>query len=1028
MPNNSYKKYWKSLEQRDAGGELNSHPGNEFPGLKETLSKSPKPTAIKSIVNRRSFLKLSGFTFAATLATGCKRATVEKAIPYLVQPDEATPGRAYWYASMCAGCTAGCGVLAKNRDGRPIKLEGNPDHPLSKGGLCVIGQAAILGLYDSKRLKQPMAQGKETSWQQVDQSIKGKLAEIKESGKQIRFLTHTLTSPSTLETIDQFLGQFDNAKHIICDPLSSSAILDAHEKTHGQRVLPRYRFDRADMIVGLNADFLGTWISPVEFTAGYQARRDLSANPGQMSDHIQFESRMSLTGSNADQRLVIGPDETGLVASHIAKILAQRNNVEYDFGTIKPCSIDQSHLTQIADKLVLTKGRNLVVCGVNDTQTQVMVNLINHLLGNYGHTIDINEPSYQYQGNDSDFIELIAEIKAGKVGALFVDRANPIYDLPDGKTLAEEFKKIPLLVSFADQINETSNLAQTICPDHHFLESWNDAESIAGVLTVTQPTIQKLGNTRSLRETLSVWMGNARADYDLIQDYWKKNIFTRQKSQKSFQGFWDKAVHDGFAVVSSSSASGKSFDMQAVEPVVSLTPQGNDKYFIELYPKVSMSDGRYAQNPWLHELPDPISKIVWDNYASLSPATAKKLNIKQGDVLKISVKSTDAGDKMLTLPALVQPGQHDALIAVALGYGRMGTERFENIGPKWIQGKPTLEKGELVGKNGAVFLALNDKNISYIASKAIVAKTGKCVELACSQSYHSLDVPEHLASPQNIHRPAVQETTHPEFVKDPNSGQHHQHGGDHSLWAPDHQYKGYHWGMAIDLTACTGCSACVVSCQVENNIPVVGKDEVRRHREMHWLRIDRYYSDNKDGVDVIHQPMMCHHCDNAPCETVCPVLATVHSSEGLNQQIYNRCVGTRYCANNCPYKTRRFNWFNYSREDKLQNMVLNPDITIRTRGVMEKCSFCVQRIQEAKSEAKRKNSPLTDGDILPACQQSCPANAIVFGDMNDPQSAVAKLKKNLRHYLVLAELKVEPSVGYLTRVRNRLDNGDSVHG
>jgi molybdopterin-containing oxidoreductase family iron-sulfur binding subunit len=434
-----------------------------------------------------------------------------------------------------------------------------------------------------------------------------------------------------------------------------------------------------------------------------------------------------------------------------------------------------------------------------------------------------------------------------------------------------------------------------------------------------------------------------------------------------------------------------------------------------------MLDGRHAHNPWLLELPDPVTKVTWDNYASFSPATADALGIKEGDVVRL----TDDQIK-IELPAHLQPGQNDQSVAVALGYGRKGTDRFAFIGPQWLESKPTVEPGHLIGQNAAIFLARQNNQTLYSTRSVQVQRTGARHELACTQLHHSIDVPANLATPAERRRPIVEETTLAALIKDPHAGAHHQELFP-SLWAPDHKYPGHKWGMSIDMNACTGCSACVVACQIENNIPIVGKDEIARQREMYWMRIDRYYTSEGDDTDVAHQPMLCQHCENATCETVCPVLATAHSSEGINMQVYNRCVGTRYCANNCAYKVRRFNWFNYAHEDQMQNMILNPEVTVRDRGVMEKCSFCIQRISNAKARAKENGVPLADGDVKTACQQSCPAQAIVFGDLNDPNSQVSKMRANGRAYRVLEELKVEPSIDYLRIVRNRPQQLEDSH-
>ncbi|RME47307.1 MAG: 4Fe-4S dicluster domain-containing protein, partial [Chloroflexi bacterium] len=540
-------------------------------------------------------------------------------------------------------------------------------------------------------------------------------------------------------------------------------------------------------------------------------------------------------------------------------------------------------------------------------------------------------------------------------------------------------------------------------------EAWDDAEVVSGLVSVSQPVIQRLGESRSLREALAAWLGAPQADLELMQAYWRRHLFPRQKRAATFQDFWDQAVQDGFAEIEIKQEPVPPFRMGSRRPL-NLTPvPAEGSFALVLYEKIGMRDGRHAFNPWLQELPDPVTKAVWDNYVCLAPSTAKELRVEQGQMVRI-----EAGELALELPALVQPGQHPQVVAVALGYGRKGTDRFAKIGPQWLRSRLTVEPGGTVGKNAFPLARLAGNSLRFHNIVRLTPLQEK-QHLALTQTHHTITVPDNLGGQR---RHMVRETTLAAYMKDPASGNHFEHE-ILQLWPNDFEYKGHHWAMAIDLSRCTGCSACVIGCQAENNVPVVGKDEVYRRREMHWIRIDRYYSDDDGDVDVMFQPVMCQHCDHAPCESVCPVLATVHSEEGINQQIYNRCVGTRYCANNCPYKVRRFNWFQYWRGEKKENLVLNPDVTTRSRGVMEKCSLCVQRIQEAKAEAKRLGKPLADGDIKLACEQSCPADAIVFGDMNDPDSRISRLLANPRHYRMLEEMNYRPTVGYLTKVRNR---------
>ncbi len=906
--------------------------------------------------DRRDFLKLAGFSLAALGAAACQRPVAEKAIPYLTTPEEIVPGRAYYLASTCHGCPARCGILVKCRDGRPIKIEGNPDHPLSSGGVCAVGQAMVLGLYDSLRLGAPVLQGKASDWKSVDTFIAQKLA----TAKRVRVVSSTLTSSTTNRVIDDFLARFEDGKHVIYDMPSCSAIADAHEQTHGVRAVPHYRFDKADVIVSVDADFLGTWISPVEFTKQRSSRR----NAASMNWHAQLEGRMSLTGSNADQRLRIDPRYTGLILTHLAVLLGAPDN------GMAPLPFKPIILERIAQRLRNAKGASLVVCGSTRLEDQILTNAINELLGNYGATLDIVAPSYQRQGSDRDLAQLVADL--ADVDALFILGCNPVYDLPNGDEVARQLAPVPLVVTFASHADETSKHAHAVCPDHHPLESWDDSEPVAGVYAVTQPAIAPLRNTRAAIESFATWSGKRDTAYNFI------------KSQ--FAGDWDKTLHDGYALrhPERSEGSPNAQRHRNLSPVLASAAQDDGKFTLVLYPTISMLDGRHAHNGWLHELPDPISKITWGNYACISPATAKKLTLSDGDVVQIS---------NVELPAFVQPGQHDNVVAIALGYGRIGTDRFAKTGPRWLLRQTFLKPGETVGTR-VVQLANHDR--------VTITRTGRKNLLASTQLHSSMEG-----------RAPVEETT----LTESRTSNEQQAPSNSSLWPT--KPKGEHqWALVVDLTKCTGCSACVIACQAENNVPVVGKDEVVREREMHWIRIDRYYSGEGDDVSAVHQPLMCMHCSNAPCETVCPVLATVHSSDGLNQQIYNRCVGTRYCANNCPFKVRRFNWFDYPHEDRFANLALNPDVVVRSRGVMEKCSMCVQRIEEARIEAKQRGGAIPDGAIRMACEQSCPADAIVFGDLNDPKSRISAARKDRRHYRLLEELNVQPAVGYLKLVRN----------
>jgi MoCo/4Fe-4S cofactor protein with predicted Tat translocation signal len=1005
------KRYWKSLRERDGDPEFVATAANEFPGKLDTPARQ---------LPRRDFLKLAVVTAGVAVAAGCTRAPVEKAIPLLVGDEEIVPGRSLNYATTCGACSAGCGALVKVRDGRPIKLEGNPQHPLSHGGLCAIGQASLFGLYDSQRLKNPRKNGNDTTWSQLDSEVITQLAALRHDKGAVRFLSGTITSPSLNAAIADFLRPFADGRHVIYDVPSASAILDAHEKTHGARLLPQFRFEKAEVIASFDADFLGTWLSPVEFTTGYRVARDVNAVPLRMSWHAQFEPRMTITGAKADRRYAISPAEVATTLAQLAQRVAAKAGTSFSAAGLET-SVPAAVLDEVANRLWAARSRSLVISGPTDVSTQVLVNFINHALGNYGATVDLTAPSAQRQGSDTELARLTAELHSGTVRALFIYGANPVFDLPEGEALAAAIQHVPLVVNFSGRADETSAVSTCVAPDHHFLESWSDAEPVAGTVAVVQPTVRPLFNTRSVLESLAAWSGAPQPMYDIVRESWRRLIFPRQKKEADFETFWVHAVQDGQAQVEPIAPKLKPFNLAAVQKPNAASAAG---YSLVLYPNVAMGDGRHAYNAFLHELPDPISKVTWDNCANVSPATAAKLGVKESDTLVIAAKDAAGQERKLVLPVYVQPGQHDSVIAVALGYGSILSRRFAAEGPNWIDKQPSVNGAGTVGSNAAPFLRWDGASLRYERADIEVVRGIQRLPIAVTQEHHTLTEPKPSVPGFPGPRDIVQETVLPVLAADAGKPKPKAaHGED--IWPADHPYTGHRWAMAVDLAACTGCSSCVVACQIENNIPVVGKDEIRRNREMHWLRIDRYFSDSGDGpVDVAFQPMMCQQCEDAPCETVCPVLATVHSDEGLNQQVYNRCVGTRYCANNCPYKARRFNWFDYAHNDKVENLALNPDVTVRTRGVMEKCTFCVQRIQEQKIAARtRGDNLIADGAIQTACQQSCPAQAIVFGDLNDPKSKVAQLAQSGRSYRVLEDLGVGPSVAYLKLVRNR-DKGE----
>ena len=957
--------------------------------------------------SRRAFLKWTGFGLAGAVAAGCSRGPTRAVVPYLDAPEHIVPGRGYDIATTCAGCSAACGVVARCRDGRPVKLEGNERHALSRGGLCAVGQAEVLSVYDAKRLGMPDVSGSPVSWATALETLRTALGE-----GSVRVLTGTLTSPSTRSWIERFVAAGEDREHVVFDSLSSSAILDAHERTHGTRALPAYRFQAARVTASFDADFLGTWISPVSFAADYAAGRTPDGDHPSVSRHVHYEARMSLTGAAADRRVRLAPWQRRAALAELAAHLERKRGVATRVGDDRPTLDAALDLASLADELWDARGHALVVCGANDLESQLYVNYVNALLDAYGSTLSLAAPSLQRAGSDAAVANLCRELAEGRVGTLIVSGLNPAYELPD--ELAAHLAAAGTLVVHAGQRDETTALADLVLPAPHALEAWDDAEPIVGRYALTQPTVHDVRDGHSLRWILAGALGEAADERDLLAAHWREHVHPRVGGNDAFEAFFDRALHDGWVEARDAGPAEPTFDPRAIHPPTSVAAPA---LALVAHASVGVADGRHAHNPWLQELPDPVTKVTWDNTASLSIARAEALGVEAGDVVRIT---SEDGTRSVDLPVVVQRGQHDDVVAVALGYGRAGTDRFHGVGPDWYEGRPTVEPGGTVGARVETLRELRDGFLAGDGIAVTITATGEARQLACTQEHHSLEVPAHLAPKGAEVRDAARTVALADFLHDPEHalGGHAHHGGDTNLWPDDHGGALHRWGMSIDLNRCTGCSACVVGCQAENNVPVVGRDEVARHREMHWMRIDRYTQGHGDDTSTVHQPMFCQQCDNAPCEAVCPVLATVHSSEGLNQQVYNRCVGTRYCANTCPYKVRRFNWFEYPREDENQNHALNPDVTVRSRGVMEKCSFCAQRIQDAKSEAARTGVPLADGDIRVACQQSCPTQAIVFGDLNDPDSAVSKHAARARAYRVLEEINVEPSVHYLAKVTN----------
>jgi MoCo/4Fe-4S cofactor protein with predicted Tat translocation signal len=1033
MSNN--KKYWKSIEDLQDNPEFVKKQMNEFsePIPFEALTNADAKGEDASGTNRRDFLKYMGFSVTAASLAACET-PVRNVIPYAVKPEEVTPGVSSYYASSYYDGNEFASILVKTREGRPIKFEYN-DKGLSKG-LSSRAQASVLSLYDSTRLRSATKAGAPIDWDKADAEVSAKLAKA----SNVRIVTSTVISPSTKAVVAEFAAKFPLAKHITNDAISYNAIAKANEFCFGKAVIPSYKFENAQLIVSVGADFLGTWLDVANYRGGFAANRKPTKENPTMSKLVSFEAIMSLTGANADYRFQTKPSQYGAV------LVALYNEIAKLQGTpaLTASATEYSkEIAKLATELVAAKGKSLVVCGANDVNLQKIVNGINVNLNNLGVTVDVDNHSNLFQGDDAAFEALINEMASGKVDAIIINGANPAYT---NKAFAAALPKVALRVSTADRADETASLCEYILPDSNFLESWNDFNPAVGVYALQQPTIQPLGKTRQFQDTLLKYAGSAKNYYTTIQNTWEINFGANGES--SFTAFWNKALHDGIimsippAGVKTTSC-GVNCGAGLAEAATKIATYKGGAWELVAYQK-NIGTGTLANNPWLQELPDPITKVCWDNYVTMSPVQMEKMGLTTllEQESKMSVIELSVNGTTIKAPVFPSPGQKENTIGIALGYGRTKAGKLSN------------EESGVVGFNAYPAVKFENGNYSYLnfnttvgdkeIEKAVVATTQTHQTLMGRHIIHEASLAEFKTNPKAGNEPVLVP------FKDGGKEFGHKTVAEVDLWAtpdlPGNTRPNHFWNMSIDLNSCTGCGDCVTACNVENNIAVVGKDEIRRGREMHWLRIDRYYSSDSSqeagtkgmignyldmeiasaNPSVVFQPVMCQHCNHAPCENVCPVLATTHSSEGLNQMTYNRCIGTRYCANNCPYKVRRFNWFRYTENEKfdytmlgeVERMVLNPDVTVRTRGVIEKCSMCVQRIQEGKLKAKKESRRPIDGEIKTACQQACISGAITFGDYNDTTSKVAAAKKDDRMYSLLEELNIQPSVYYQTKIRN----------
>ena len=1029
----SNKKYWKSVEELNDSSIVEALKQNEFSDAIPVEGFLEDKEALEdSSTSRRDFLKYVGFSTAAATLAACEGPVV-KSIPYVVQPEQIVPGVANYYATTIADGFDFANVLVKTREGRPIKIESNRLAE-ANGGANARVHASVLSMYDNTRLKAPQIGGKSVAWSAFDTSLSTKLSSVK--GKVV-LLTQTFASPSTDRLIAEYAAKNTNVSHVVYDAVSSTEALDAYKQVFGVRALANYDFSKAATIVSVGADFLGDWQGG-GYDAGY-AKGRIPVN-GKMSRHVQFEANMTLSGASADARVPAAPFEQKQILAAIYSHITGAN------ASVKLSERLAKAAKDAALELQKSGSNAVFVTGIQDKDAQVIALAINNKLKS--KVLDTARPRLTSQGDANKVASLIADMNAGKVGAIMIAGVNPVYTLSNSKAFVEGLKKVGVTVSFASNNDDTAALCEFVATTPHYLESWGDVQMNKGVYSLVQPTIRPLFDTRQFQDTLLKLIGASVSYEKYIKNTWKSSVL----GSSSF----NQALHDGVFVTSVSSSveveesvEGEE-DLNAEEPVVTnsyaasvvaLASAKAKGLELTLYTKTGMGDGQQAGNPWLQEFPDPISRASWDNYLTVSKSDASALgleneNVANGGLNGSYVAVTVSGVTIENVPVLIQPGQAKGSVGLALGYGR----------------KQGLKEEMQVGVNAYAFYQ-NSINVQDVT----ITKTEGSHEFACVQLQRTLMGRGDIIKETTLEifntkdkqefnpMPMVSLDHNPVAVTSP----------EVDLWDEFDRSVGHHFNLSIDLNACTGCGACVIACHAENNVPVVGKAEIRRSRDMHWLRIDRYYSsedtfegdnekkdnfsglgdslsgfgsmeDPADNPQVAFQPVMCQHCNHAPCETVCPVAATSHGRQGQNHMAYNRCVGTRYCANNCPYKVRRFNWFLYNKNDEfdynmnndLGRMVVNPDVTVRSRGVMEKCSMCIQMTQKTILDAKRDGRVIKDGEFQTACSNACTSGAMVFGDINDKSSKVAESLDGDRMYHLLESVGTKPNVQYQVKVRN----------
>ena len=977
------REYWRSLEAVAETPEFKEYLHREFP---QNASEWLDP------VGRRGFLKLMGASLALAGVTACTRQPDEAIVPYVRQPEELVPGKPLFFATAMPFAGSGVGLLVESHEGRPTKIEGNPDHPSSLGATDLFAQAAILGLYDPDRSQTITHLGEIRSFDSFASGMQTVLAAQQGTGGAgIRILTETVASPTLGAQLQNFLTRFPQAKWVQWEPFGRHNAREGSRLAFGDYADPQYAVEKADVILSLDADFLCAGNGGLKHARAFASRRRIEGDRAELSRFYSVESTPTNSGSKADHRLPLRASEIESFARAVAAAVGVAGA-----GAATAPQAAQRWMGPLVKDLRAAKGRSLVVAGDGQPPAvHALAHAMNEALGNVGTTVSYTQTAEVRPANQRAALqELVGEMNAGTVSLLVILSGNPVYSAPADLKFVDAMQKVALRVHLGLYQDETAAQCHWHIPETHFLEMWSDVRGHDGTASIVQPLIAPLYSGRSVHEVMSALSeGVIRSGYDVVRTFWMSNGNGETTSAQpgtsgaavtaSFDQSWRKWLHDG--VVPNTAFPVKNVTVQATLPAATAAAGTSGELEVVFRPDPSVYDGRFANNTWLQELPKSLTKLTWDNAALISPQTADRLMLVSGDLVELK-----QGNTTVTIPVWLAPGHAADTLTLHVGYGRTRAGRA----------------GNEIGFNVNPLRTMATQDIGRVQP----LKTGDSYQLACTQDHWSLEG-------RNI----VRETTVEHFERDPTFAKKMEHQPINGLsMYPNYDYsKGYQWGMTIDQNVCTGCNSCVVACQAENNVPVVGKSQVLNGREMHWLRLDRYYTGDLDNPGTYHQPMPCQQCETAPCEVVCPVAATTHSAEGLNDMVYNRCVGTRYCSNNCPYKVRRFNFMLYADFNTPSlKLMRNPDVTVRSRGVMEKCTYCVQRINQARVAAKLEDREIRDGDVVTACQAACPTDAIIFGNINDPNSEVSKRKASPLNYPLLAELNTRPRTTYLAVVRN----------